>query len=175
MRVWKLDHGVYEVITGPDTDGDDKSDDRATRGMELSRHSLVPITLQPECSTVVEVRQRERLEPIVSRADVAISDRDIEKTGDGQVRVTVHNIGAAVARAISIEALDEAGKVVGRGAVDRLDPPADLKPKVATVTLECSGAPATIVLDRQNRISEICEENNSAPVGSPRGRFTYLR
>jgi len=64
--------------------------------------------------------------------------------------------------------------VTDRQVIAKLDPPADLKPKTATVTLKCK-APGRVVLDPENAIPEIYEGNNSVVIGPPRGKFVYLR
>ncbi|MBU0607279.1 MAG: hypothetical protein KKI08_05300, partial [Armatimonadetes bacterium] len=173
MRVWKLDHGTYDVTTGTDANGDDSADKAVSRKLELFRYAFVPLTLPPGQTMVVEARQAAKLEPLEGRADLALSLRDLE-VGKGQVRVTVHNIGAAAAESIVVVLKDKAGKVADRQVIAKLEPPADLKPKTATVTLKCA-APGSVVVDPEGKIPEIYEGNNSVVVGPPRGRFVYLR
>ncbi len=173
MRVWKLDHGTYDVTVGTDANGDDSADKPASRQLELFRYALVALTLPPGETTVIEARQATKLEPLEGRADLALSERDLE-VGKGQVRVTVHNIGAAPAENIVVVLKDRAGKVADRQVIAKLEPPADLKPKTATVTLKCA-TPGSVVVDPEGKIPEIYEGNNSVVVGPPRGRFVYLR
>ena len=175
MRVWKLDHGTYDVTTGADANNDDAADKPTSRKLELCRYALVPLTLPPGQTTVVEVKQVAKLEPLEGRADLALSDRDIEIVGPREIRVTVHNIGAATATDIVVVLKDKAGKVVDGQVIAALEAPADLKAKTATVTLKGAAAPGSVVVDPDDVIAEIYEGNNSVVVGEKRGRFVYLR
>lgn len=177
MRVWKLDHGVYEITTGVDANGDDAADTSARRRLVLGRYAFMPLTVPPGQTTVVEARQTEKLEPLEGRADLALSDRDIKVVSPQQVRVTVHNLGAVAAEKVSVCLLARGGKVADRQVIAKLDPPTDLQPKTATVTLHgaTSLAGAGVIVDRENAIAEIYEGNNAVAVGQPRGRFVYLR
>jgi hypothetical protein len=174
MRVWKLDHGEYTLTAGVDANQDDVADKPTNQKMVLGRYSGVPLTLAPGQVTVIEARQLNKLEPLAGRADLAISDQDVEILSPREVRVTVHNIGAAAAENISVCMLDKAGKVVDRQTIARLAAPADLKPQTATVTLKL--VPEGQVLVSPNVFgSEIYEGNNRVAVKPPRGRFVHLR
>jgi hypothetical protein len=123
---------------------------------------------------VIEARQLAKLEPLEGRADLALSDQDVEILSRREVRVTVHNIGAAAAENISVCMLDKGGKVVDRQTIARLAAPADLKPQSGTVNLKLVPA-GQVLVDAEDRLPEIYEGNNRVAVKPPRGRFVYLR
>ncbi len=178
MRTWRLEHGKYEWTFGFDANADDAPDDDiARREVELFRHARVPFTLPPRRTAVIAIRQLEKLDPLTKRADLAISDRDIERKDERTIVATIHNIGAAPGEKITVHLRDEAGKTQAKAAIPRLDPPADLKPKTAAVELKAK-RPITkawrVAVDPENRIPEICEENNTVAIGEPRPAFVYL-
>ena len=179
MRTWRLEHGSYEWTMGFDDNADDAPDgDLERRELELFRYARIPFTLPPNRAAVIEIRQLEKLEPLTARADLAISDRDIDRAARDTVQATVHNIGAAPAQNIAVRLLDEAGSIRAQATITKLDAPADLKPKLATVQLSANaeiGKTWRVVIDPANTIPEICEGNNSIAVADPRPRFIYLR
>ena len=78
MRIWRLDHGEYEMTLGPDANGDDQMDQVAIReNRELERGSAVDLVLKGRTS-VVELRQVKKLDDICARPDLALSAMEIK-------------------------------------------------------------------------------------------------
>jgi len=170
MRVWTLDHGDYRLRAGTDADGDDRPDRLADeRTLRLLRASPVALTLPPKQVTVVELTQLRRLDDERLRADLAICPAEIRVEG-GAVRGVVHNIGSRDAPAFEVALIDATGKVRARKRLAPLPAPLDLVPRRAPFQIGPLPAAAkgwSLAVDPDNRIPEIHEPNNRAPVGRP--------
>ena len=167
-RVWELEHGEYDVTFGPDEDRDDKVD-RASKPkrMRLKRFDPIPLDLAPNRQYVLEIRQVKKLEPILSRADLAISPRDVTVAEDGKsIAVVVHNIGVADARGFVVAARDSAGRELGRTRVAALEGASDAKPsrQRVVVVLARPGRGVQITVDPADVVAEITEVNNACAV-----------
>jgi hypothetical protein len=168
MRVWRLLHGLYEVLIGVDHDGDDQIDQTLSeRKEELARYGAVEFAAPPRQTVVLELRLLEALERITARPDLAVGPGDVTSE-DGSVKVTVHNIGAAAAPATTVEFRDAGGQALARADVPSLQAPLDLEPKTVEVRLELARALAggcEVVVDPAGRVREITKVNNVASVG----------
>lgn len=178
MRVWTLDHGVYDLRVGRDGDGDDRMDEPQRQEMrELLRASGVPLSLPPRQVTVIELQQAKRLDDERLRADLALSSGEIRVEG-GVVRGVAHNIGSRAVESFEVALVDAAGKVRARKTLGPLAAPLDLVPKRLAFALPVPPAETkgwSVALDPDERIAEIHEGNNRAalpsgasPVGPPR-------
>lgn len=173
MRVWRLDHGLYRIVMGPDADGDDAVDaPTQTQEMELMRYATVPVTLAPRQVTIVEVTRIQALDDIRSRPDLALSPLDTTVT-EGRVRGVLHNIGTAAVEVTEITLLNPQGEVVTRKTLR--DIPGigeDLQP--VRVEYELTGVPTDVtgwrvVVDDAGAVAEIYEGNNELRLEECRG------
>ncbi|MGE5531577.1 MAG: hypothetical protein ACM3VW_05630, partial [Bacteroidota bacterium] len=164
FRLWLLDHGRYELTQGLDADGDDMMD-RATRkeAVEVARATGLPLSLEPRSVTVIELRQTEKLDDLLTRPDLAINARDL-KLEKGVLTGRIHNIGAAEVKSFEVTLLDGSAKLVAKQTLGPLAAPVDLEPK--TLAFEFRVPPGltkgTVVVDAGKAVAEICEENNAA-------------
>jgi hypothetical protein len=169
MRVWNLDHGRYRLTMGPDANGDKVMDSpERTEVLELAKADDITVTLKPKAVTVIRLEQMEKLEPIFTRADLAVSAREISIEGT-TVRGTVHNIGSTAVEDVIIAVLDGKGAVMGKKSLGRLDAPLDLFPRTANFSIDLKRVPQkgwTLVLDPGRAIPEIYEGNNTVDLGS---------
>jgi hypothetical protein len=167
MRLWALAHGAYRLTVGPDTDGDFKADKIETdKFIELARADAIPLTIQPGMVTVVTLEQQRELDPIVARADLAITRREVSLR-DGVVSGTVHNLGSAAVDDVVIAVAAEDGRIIVRKSLGALAAPVDLVPKRIQFTLPLPEPPARgwrLVVDPDNKVPEIYEGNNEAPL-----------
>jgi len=164
MRVWRLPHGRYTVSVGVDTDDDDVADAQlTTTEQELSRYDgAVQFSAQPGRTMVIELTLLEELPDIRTRPDLAIGVGDVARDGNA-LMVTVHNIGGAASPASTLQVLGADDAVLASADVPALDPPTDLRPKIATVriTLPAGAQAASIHLDPADAVAEITEANNA--------------
>jgi len=163
LRVWALEHGEYRVVVGVDQDGDGKID-RVTKEttLELVRADRVALDLAPQAVTVVEITQVRKLEPIFSRADLAIAAREVEIQGD-VLSGTVHNIGSADAAEVEVAVVNAEGKAVARQSLGKLEAPLDLVARRREFKLQLPAGARKgwrLVLDPAGAIPEIYEGNN---------------
>ncbi len=172
MRVWRLDHGVYSVATGPDADDDGTLDRRVeTAAMELARYSAVPVTLPPGQVTIVEIEQTQALDDIRTRPDLALSPLDTT-VAEGAVRGVLHNLGVAGVDAVEIALVSPQGEVIARRTLT--DIPGigdDLQP--VRIPYELTGVPADatgwrVVVDDAGAVEEIYEGNNAVRLETAR-------
>jgi len=163
MRVWRLDHGRYRVRLGEDKN-DDGAIDAAIeeKVQELQRYSPIALTLPARQITVIDARQLERLDDILERADLALSAREIQ-VRDGVLSGVVHNIGSAPVREVRIAIRNTEGRDLVSQSLGELEAPLDLVPRRITFTLRLPAGSHEgwrLVVDPDNRVPEICEENN---------------
>lgn len=165
MRVWNLDHGRYTLKVGIDANGDNVMDavDR-TETLELAKADSISITLKPKAVTVITLEQVEKLDPIYTRADLAIAARDVIQ--DGMiVHGDIHNIGSKAADSFKIAVVNNSGIVVAEETVAGVEAPLDLVPKTVQFRIQVPGVPEKgwkLVVDPDNVIPEIYEGNNTA-------------
>lgn len=160
MRVWRLDHGRYRVITGPDLDDDGQRDRTATTHAQiLHRHATIDLALPPGEVTIVEVEQLEQRPAITTRPDLALSPLSTRLTPDGAL-VTVHNIGSVDARSTRLE-LHREGQVVARLDVPALKAPLELVPRSITLRFPEAKQGDSLYLDPDDKLAEISESNNA--------------
>jgi hypothetical protein len=163
-RFWLLDHGLYEMTTGIDENGDDQIDGAATtKEIEIIRADAVPLELPPRKVTVITLKQKTKLDPIEERADLALAAREIT-VKDGVVEGVAHNIGSKDVADAVVALVDASGATVKKISLGKLDAPLDLMARRVDFKLE--GVPAEragwrVVLDPDNAVPEITESNNS--------------
>jgi len=166
MRVWRLNHGRYKVLIGPDTDDNGVLDRvEKEKTMVLHRHAPIDLLLPPGRLTRIEIDQVEPLNDLLDRADLALSPldtvRELNMTWqyDSLVRIRVHNIGARPAAQVEVALLRNGQKILTR-LLPEIEAPIDLAPRVAMTYTTIAQPGDTIVVDPDNRIPEITESNN---------------
>ncbi|MBN1294180.1 MAG: hypothetical protein JXB48_20260 [Candidatus Latescibacteria bacterium] len=164
IRVWALEHGRYRITTGTDSDGDTKIEGTAfTRTIELKKADRIKLTLPPKAVTIVEIQQIEKLEPIFTCADLAITAREIKLT-DSAVTGILHNIGSTNAEKIVAAIVDDKGDLITRKIIDSIEAPIDLVPRRLNFSIQLPGKSQDtwkLVIDPENAIPEIYEGNNT--------------
>ena len=169
IRVWALEHGRYKLTVGPDSDGDKKMDSIVrTEILELAKADRIQLTLPPKAVTVIEIEQIEKLDPIFTRADLAIAAREVKLT-ETELTGTVHNIGADDSGDFVIAVTDASGAVQAEIPVDSIEAPLDLFPRSLDFKLTLSqkaGPGWKLVIDHEDRVSEIYEGNNTVEFGA---------
>ncbi|HWL54635.1 MAG TPA: hypothetical protein VNQ90_19500 [Chthoniobacteraceae bacterium] len=160
LRIWQLEHGRYEVTTGPD-ENDDGTPDRVegTQTVELERGAKVPVSLPPRRVVIHEFRQLEKLDDLYDRADLALSAEDLS-AAEGRLRVSVHNIGGRGAPATTLVVRDRHGNVLSTAAVPPLEAPLDLLPRRTSLSLRLPREAAEVVIDPAGDVPDITRENN---------------
>jgi hypothetical protein len=161
-----LPHGRYDVIIGIDRNGDDLGNEEVVqqRTMELARYDAIEFTAEPKRTYVIELKLVEKLDDMTGRPDLGLDPWDVRR-GDGAMQVTVHNIGGSASPATTLCVQDAAGKTLGEAPVPALDPPLDLQPRTATVSIKLAAPPppgARVVIDPAGSVSEITKVNNTA-------------
>ncbi len=165
-RVWRLDHGTYDVTLGADADGDDRCDQPAKpRSLPLGRGSVVAIALPPKSVQVLEVVQTAKLEDLRTRPDLALSRLDLSIV-KGRAVGRVHNIGNQAADAV-VSLIDPTGKVTATAVLGRIEAPLDLVPR--TIPFELAGVPeggkgCAVAVDLAEAVPELYEGNNRVPL-----------
>ncbi|HRU06142.1 MAG TPA: CARDB domain-containing protein [Candidatus Brocadiia bacterium] len=160
VRVWMLDHGRYKMEIGPDANDDGEFDAvPQTCEVELARMSRLSVTLPPRQVTLLRLTQAAKLDDLLSRPDLAVSEDDLTREGDAW-RVTVHNIGAKPAGRFRVALVDGEGRVLSRSEAAGLDAPLDWRPRTVTLKLPAAAGAERAVVDPDNAVAEITEDNN---------------
>lgn len=173
VRFWELEpHGVYELVGGPDRNEDDRPDHETIRqSFSLTEPGGGPtLRLTPRETMVFEVRQVSRPNAQMAMTDPAIAPRDIRFDPRGYLLVDVHNIGNAAADDVEVRFYESSqgrtGKLLGRTIVSHIEPPNTLEPQIVRTGIEwtpaAGGSEVTVVLDEENRVTELFERNNRA-------------
>lgn len=161
-RWWTLDHGRYRLRLAPDLNADDEPDAPGEqRELVIVRGVPVSLTLPPKTVMVLDATLVEALDDVRFRADLALSPRGVRAEG-GRVVGVAHNIGAKAAEG-SVVLVAPDGQVRVRKALGVIEAPLDLTPRRVEFSLE--GVPAraagwAVVLDAEDKVPEICEQNN---------------
>jgi hypothetical protein len=148
----EIDPGVWEL-----------TENGVTRTVDWERAAALDLTLPPRAESTLELKLQTKGVPYWSRPDLGIGDEDVHVDG-GNLRLTVHSLGAVDAPASRVVLRDAAGKTVATAPVPALKAPTDLVPKTTevtiplppgwhggTVTVEMNGGGAEITL-KNNRV-----------------------
>jgi hypothetical protein len=162
-RLWRLDHGRYQISEGLDRDQDGKFDGPSkSRTMELARFDTIPLTLPPKTVWLVTCEQLEKLDDIRGRPDLAICTDDITyDAAANKATIRVHNIGSKPTGAYIVRI--KAGQTVLEKPGQSLEPPHDLAPKAAQFEFPIRSAQeeVTVAVDPDGAIAEVTEVNNT--------------
>jgi len=173
MRVWRLRHGDYRVVAGPDLDGDDLPDRGSAERVErLWKSKPMTIVLPPRQTWVVRCELVKEYDPVEDRCDLAIGHKDIvydEKTDTATV--TVHGLGSKPTPKTTLRVEDGAGAALLSKTIPPLDGTTDHKPKTQVFEIRGVKAVGAKILrataDPGNTVPEITDENNSFEIHLP--------
>jgi len=169
MRIWALEHGIYQLTIGPDADGDQLMDAvERDEFLELAKADRIDLTLAPKAVTLIEIEQANRLERIFDRADLAIAAREVQ-VGANTLAGVVHNIGSADVSDVVVAVVDAMEQEVVRKSLGGLGAPVDLVPRRIPFTLQLPAElrqGCKLVLDPGQQIPEIYEGNNVVEIDS---------
>ena len=166
FRPWRLRHGDYEIVEGPDGNGDDRADRGSARRVErLWKAKPVRVTLPPRRTWVVACRLVKEYDAVEDRCDLGIGPNDLTyDAGTDTLSVKVHSLGSRPTPATTLAVTDERGRSVVTEAVPALKSTVDLTP--ATVTLRLKGLKAKgarrvrVFVDPDGKVPEITDGNN---------------
>ncbi|HOQ86727.1 MAG TPA: CARDB domain-containing protein [Phycisphaerae bacterium] len=170
LRPWELVPGRYALRQGAIVPGERPQVKRyewvsvfsPSADLELRRRAEpVWIELPPRREWVVDLRLRAaypQASPVL--ADLAMHARDVQREGE-RLKLTIHNIGGAAAPPFDVVVL-QGDKQVARTTVPGLPAISGLRPVTRQIELEvpASAAALKIAIDPDDRVPEICEENN---------------
>jgi hypothetical protein len=165
MTGWHVAPGQWKMSCGRDANGDDRIDGTATpKIVGFERSVGLPLTFKPHVTTVCEFELDKRLTGIRDRADLAFGLDDVH-VGNGEIAVTIHNLGSRPSEPGTITLEDAAGKTIAHASVPVIAAPVDLFPKTAGVRIvlpagtKFSGA--RIRLTQSGDRPEITQTNNT--------------
>lgn len=169
MRLWALEHGVYQLTAGPDSDGDHRIDRvESSESIELAKADTIELIIVPKVVTVIEIKQVNRLDRIFARPDLAVAARQVQ-VETNTVTGVVHNIGSADVSDVVVAVVDSTGRKVACKSLGKLPAPVDLVPKCIPFNLQLPDEPRSgckLVLDPEQRVPEIYEGNNTVALDS---------
>ena len=164
LRVWDLDNGVYTIVEGTDVLGQGQIDVETTRRtLPLWRGASIPLSLRPQKTTMIEIRQVKKGTPLGEVPDLAAGELVYDRTTD-RGSLMVHNLGAVASPAFTLQVENEKRVVLLKKQVEGLPAPLDLTPKKQTVEFSGLKPGASRVLifriDPESKIEEATRENN---------------
>ncbi len=155
--------GVWRLKQGIDANGGQKMTD-ITRNdtVYFENYEKVRVVIPPKQDVIIEMNLEKPSLPYDMRPDLAISKEDIKVSG-GEVRVTVHSIGAVASPETDIVLINPEGKEVKRERIPALSAPDDLYPKTAEIVFKSAGQKTgwKVVIDPDNTLFEITRVNNT--------------
>jgi hypothetical protein len=162
MRLWRLEHGIYEVRL---TERSKPHNPLLARKFKVSeKGTSLSITLPPRRLLDLTIIQKSKLERPDLLPDLAIAAGDIKQPKPDLLTLTVHNIGTRNAPEfdVVVSAKNGATKQI---RCEGIDAPLDLVPKWKKLKIDLpasfDGKIDQIRLDPDNRIEELYEANNS--------------
>jgi len=163
-RLWRLNHGQYEVKTISVLQSDKSKTTTNTASQKLARYSLLPLTLAPSSVTTVTLKQTQALSDLSRAADLGVSKHDATYA-DGKLTFKVHNIGAKASGAFRVRVTQQ-GKQLAEQNHAALGVPQDYRTQKAIFTVPVADAksPVTIEIVPEGELDEITTVNNKVVV-----------
>jgi len=165
LRVWDLDNGLYTVVEGTDVLGQGQIDVETTRRtLPLWRGARIAISLRPQKTTVIEIKQVKKGAPLSELPDLAAGELAYDRAAD-RGSLVIHNLGSADAPPFTLQVENDKRQVLFKREVAGLPAPLDLTPKRETVEFSGlrPGASRLLIfkIDPESKIQETTRENNS--------------
>ncbi len=164
MTAWGIEPGVWEIVQGIDTNGDEKADTvLSKRTVALERSKSIDLTFDPRKTTILTMQLLSKSTPYAQRPDLGISKEDIVLK-ENMIHVRVHSLGSVTAPATKV-ALLENGKTIAIAPVPELQAPNDLLPKFADILLPVPPSAhlqkCSVQVDPEKKLNEITFMNNT--------------
>jgi len=168
MTGWDIEPGRWEIVTGIDSDGDDRADRIiGTETIDFGRTRTTRLTFPPGKTAVLSLRLKKRGMLYWKRPDLGIGEGDVRVRGN-KVHVTVHSLGSVDAPESTVILESPGGEVIASTAVSTLGAPLDYLPKTAEVTLTVPDGQSlegsVVRIEPGNRVREITLMNNTVRV-----------
>ncbi|MBN1418170.1 MAG: hypothetical protein JXP34_05300 [Planctomycetes bacterium] len=175
LRIWQLRPGVYTFGRHEGEPGTEASSRVGNEQVTIGRKGdVVSVPVPPRTSYLLDLTMKEPRAAPRRMPDLAIHERDIEVAREGAgivVRIPVHNIGSAAAEGVCVRLEAEGSEVATQATVGRIRAPRDFEPSVERVILRLAEvAPGTVLhvtVDPDDRVFEICEENDAVVAMAP--------
>jgi hypothetical protein len=163
MTAWNVEPGMWEVVEGIDTNGDEKADTILSRHVvPLERSRGTQLSFVPHKTTILAFKLQSKSVPYNQRPDLGIGKEDITLKGT-TLRVRVHSLGSVATPTTSV-ALRDGSRTIASVYVPAIRPPLDFAAKYLDVELRVP--PGTrlqgcnIRVDPEQKLNEITVLNN---------------
>lgn len=121
--------------------------------------TAVRIELPSRKLMLYELVQKEKLDPIYERADLAMSKKEITRAR-GMLALMIYNIGNKPVKKSTVAILDKDRKVLTQADIPELKAPLDFTVQKVEVVIPDAPGGEYLVLDHEGKIPEITELNN---------------
>lgn len=165
MRLFRINEGKYRIGIYSDTEGDGRVGKPLwTTEKNLSRFDVVSLPIPPKEAVVLVVEQLEEYDRPKELPDFALDPEGVIYK-NGEVRATVHNLGNAAAKNISVGLLD-GDKLLQIKVIEQINPPIDFVAKKVEIVFDNIPVSRNLkmIVDYENKHREILKENNRADV-----------
>ncbi|MFC1541001.1 CARDB domain-containing protein [Candidatus Latescibacterota bacterium] len=165
MRLCRIEDGRYNIAIHADPDGTGQAGTILWQTeKDIRRFDMVTLPIPPKTPIVIRVRQIQKHDRPSEMPDLAVDPWDA-RYSDGNVFVTVHNIGNAAAENIAVRLVDGDNTVESK-MIASLVSAVNFKPVKEEVTFSnvVDSGNLKIIVDPENAITEILEDNNQVTV-----------
>jgi hypothetical protein len=172
MRLCRIKNGHYRVsMSKTNNNGENDGQLIWQTEMDLKRFDVISLPIPPQTAVRVKVEQLARHDQSDREPDLAIDPWDAVYV-DGSVACTIHNLGDAAAKDVTIS-LYNGELLLQEMVIDDMPAPTDFVEKKKAILFENVSFTGNlqVVIDAGNNIQEILEDNNRAMVYKE-GSFT---
>jgi hypothetical protein len=134
MTGWEIDPGEWQITQSTQASDNAPLTSTTTHTATFERSRSLDITFVPRTTTVIELTLKTKGVPYWSRPDLGIDPEDVKIAGR-HMQVKVHSLGAIEAPPAKVIIRDAKGNILATTRTPALEPPTDLVPKTALVTL----------------------------------------
>ena len=156
--------GLWEVVTGVDTNDDDRADENVERReVPFAYTERARVAFAAGKTTVVEMRLLKEDTPYWQRPDLGVGENDIQVFDHG-INVRIHSLGAVSTPEVEVVLKNRDGKVLKSALLPSLEAPTDMLPRSREVIFylhhitDLKGC--YVEIDPENRLQEITKANN---------------
>jgi hypothetical protein len=164
MTGWEIDPGEWQITQSTQASDNAPLTSTTTHTATFERSRSLDITFVPRTTTVIELTLKTKGVPYWSRPDLGIDPEDVKIAGR-HMQVKVHSLGAIEAPPAKVIIRDAKGNILATTRTPALEPPTDLVPKTALVTLNLPAnanlSGGTVTIESTGTLPETTLMNNT--------------
>jgi hypothetical protein len=161
---FEVNPGTWRIVSGIDSNGDDKADRNiVTREEPFERSARISVSFAPRFYTIITMEKISPGTDYWSRPDLGIGKDDVRFYPHG-MNVRIHSLGGVDSPPAIIALKNSAGKILKACDIPPIEAPKDLWPRYWDVIFNLHGIESLegcyLEIDPEKRLTEITRENN---------------